>query len=132
MELRDRYYRHLFEKHLAAYRQMLFVSGARQVGKTTTCRQLGLIYLDWDNESHRETILKGPQAVAEFAGLDVVSAGGLPIIVFGVNDLPNEIQKLKSKGVRFRDDLAKPEWGMGNIFEDTCGNFIMLEGIPDD
>ena len=58
-----------------------------------------------------------------------VSAAGLPIIVFGVKDLPSEIQKLKARGVQFRDDLAKPEWGMENIFEDTCGNFVMLEGI---
>ena len=58
-----------------------------------------------------------------------VRAAGLPIIVFGVRDLTNEVQKLNDKGVQFRDDLAKPEWGIENIFEDTCGNFIMLEGI---
>lgn len=58
-----------------------------------------------------------------------VSAAGLPIIVFGVKDLSNGIQELKGKGVRFRDDLAKPEWGLENVFEDSCGNFVMLEEI---
>ena len=82
MEMRDRYYDAVFRKHLESYRQMLFVSGARQVGKTTTCRSLGGVYLDWDNEVHRETILKGPQAVAEFAELDVASGAELPVIVF--------------------------------------------------
>ncbi len=82
MKLRDRYYRSVFANHLDGYRQMLFVSGARQVGKTTTCRELGDFYFDWDNESHRQTILNGPQVVAEAAELDVVSGGGLPVIVF--------------------------------------------------
>ena len=59
-----------------------------------------------------------------------VNAAGLPIIVFAVSDLSNEIQRLKSQGVRFRDDLAKPEWGLENIFEDTCGNYIMLQETP--
>ena len=61
-----------------------------------------------------------------------VYAAGLPIIVFGVNDLPKEIQKLKSNGVQFRDDLTKPEWGLENIFEDSCGNYIMLQETPRD
>lgn len=55
---------------------------------------------------------------------------GLPIIVFGVNDLSGEIERLKKKGVKFRDDLTKKEWGLENLFEDTCGNLIMLQQIP--
>lgn len=49
---------------------MAFVAGPRQVGKTTTCRDLADIYLDWDNEDHRQIILAGPAAVATYAGLD--------------------------------------------------------------
>ena len=82
MKLRERYYSHVFENHLRSYRQMLFVSGARQVGKTTTCRALGTVYLDWDNETHREIILDGPRAVAEFAELDLASEGALAVVVF--------------------------------------------------
>lgn len=52
---------------------------------------------------------------------------GLPVIVFGVNDLAGEIKKLNSHGVKFRDDLTKKEWGIQNLFEDSCGNLIMLE-----
>lgn len=59
-----------------------------------------------------------------------VYAAGLPIIIFGVSDLPIEIQKLKSKGVQFRDDLTKIEWGLENIFEDSCGNLIMIQETP--
>ncbi len=53
---------------------------------------------------------------------------GLPIIVFGADDVQAERSKLESKGITFRDDLAKPDWGLQNIFEDTFGNLIMLHG----
>ena len=59
--------------HLESYRQMAFIAGPRQVGKTTTCRAQGNIYLDWDNEDHRDIILHGPGAVAEYAHLDSVA-----------------------------------------------------------
>lgn len=54
---------------------------------------------------------------------------GLPIIVFGTKDIQAEIKKLKKNGVKFRDDLARPEWGLQNLFEDTFGNLIMIEEI---
>ncbi len=52
---------------------------------------------------------------------------GLPVIVFGVNNLDDEIERLKNNGVRFREDLTKKEWGLENLFEDTSGNLIMLQ-----
>lgn len=52
---------------------------------------------------------------------------GLPIIIFGVDDVPATIERLESKGVRFRHDLAKKVWGLENMFEDTFGNLIMLQ-----
>ena len=55
---------------------------------------------------------------------------GLPAIVFGVEDLSGEIEKLKNKGVKFRDDLTKKEWGLENLFEDSFGNLIMLHKNP--
>lgn len=46
-------------------RKMVFVSGPRQVGKTTLAR--GLLpdpagYLSWDIPDHRDAILRGPAA----------------------------------------------------------------------
>ncbi len=73
MKNRARLYRRILSDHLSTHRQMAFVSGPRQVGKTTTCSRLGDVYLDWDNEDHREVILKGPASVASYAGLDKVS-----------------------------------------------------------
>ncbi len=56
---------------------------------------------------------------------------GLPVIVVGAKELPAEIERLKKSGVIFRDDLTKPEWGIENIFEDSCGNLIMLEDLSE-
>jgi predicted AAA+ superfamily ATPase len=60
--------------HVARFRQMAFVSGPRQVGKTTTCRAVSpdAVYLNWDDQDDRRTILAGPRAVAERAGLDEI------------------------------------------------------------
>ena len=55
METASRIYDALLAEHLAANRQMAFVSGPRQVGKTTTCRghavQLGDFHLGVDRAS---------------------------------------------------------------------------------
>jgi len=59
-----------------------------------------------------------------------VYGAGLPIIVFGADDVATARSDLESRGVVFRDDLTKPDWGLENLFEDTSGNLIMLQG-PD-
>jgi hypothetical protein len=64
-----RLYAALLAAHLRDHRQMALVSGPRQVGKTTTCRELASAYLDWDNAEHRRVILAGPAQVAERLGL---------------------------------------------------------------
>jgi len=81
MQKRERSYSSVLSEHIDTCRQMAFVSGPRQVGKTTTCRELGQVYLDWDNEDHQEIILRGPGAVAEHARLHVASEAP-PVLVF--------------------------------------------------
>lgn len=54
-------------------------------------------------------------------------AANLPIIVFDTDDLTAERARLSAAGVVFRDDLAQPDTGLENLFEDGCGNLIMLE-----
>ncbi len=69
MPARSRAYDLILADHFARHRQMAFVSGPRQVGKTTTCRALGTHYLNWDSSDDRRIIQRGPAAVAEHIGL---------------------------------------------------------------
>src|ERR1700728_1942349 len=81
MTVRARLYDRILRDHLEHHRQMAFVSGPRQVGKTTTCRGLAADYLNWDNTDDRRLILRGPGAVAEHFALERLRAQ-IPVAVF--------------------------------------------------
>ncbi len=70
MKTRKRIYDSMLADHLANHRQMALVSGPRQVGKTTTCRNHADTYANWDNIDDREMILAGPASLVERLGLD--------------------------------------------------------------
>jgi len=74
MRIRKRFYDTVLNEHLATHRQMAFVSGPRQVGKTTTCRNHADNYVNWDNIDDREQILAGPARLVERLHLDRLSA----------------------------------------------------------
>jgi len=59
---------------------MVFLSGPRQVGKTTLCEGFSTRYLNWDNGEHRLVLLRGESAVAEFAGANL-AAEKKPVLV---------------------------------------------------
>lgn len=65
MKPQRRLYDSLLLDHLSRQRQMVFVSGPRQVGKTTTCGQVADHVYNWDNTDDRARILKGPAFLAE-------------------------------------------------------------------
>ena len=76
-----RIYDSLLTGHLADHRQMAFVSGPRQVGKTTTCRHRADACFNWDDLDDRELILAGPRNLVEGLGLDRLS-GTVPVVLF--------------------------------------------------
>jgi len=51
----------------------------------------------------------------------------LPIMAFSAKDTARQLDKLKAEGIKLRPELDKPEWGIQNVFEDGCGNLIMIE-----
>ena len=73
MAIRRRLYDAMLDEHLASHRQMAFVSGPRQVGKTTTCRNHADSTANWDNLDDRQQILAGPARLVERLGLDRLS-----------------------------------------------------------
>jgi len=81
MKTRPRLYDTLLAEHLATQRQMAFISGPRQVGKTTTCRARADVYINWDNIDDRELILAGPTRLIEHFRLDRLSASP-PVLLF--------------------------------------------------
>lgn len=78
---RRRLYDSILETHLRDLRQMAFLSGPRQVGKTTVCRHGADAYLNWDTAADRRLIQKGADAVAQAVGADRVRSGR-PKVVF--------------------------------------------------
>ena len=76
-----RVYDALLEDHLATNRQMAFVSGPRQVGKTTTCCRHADAYNNWDNLDDRSVVLAGPAALADRLGVNRLAAAS-PVALF--------------------------------------------------
>ena len=68
-----RTYDSLLTEHLTGHRRMAFVSGPRQVGKTTTCRLHAHAYINWDDIEDRELILSGPANLIGTLKLDRLS-----------------------------------------------------------
>ena len=54
----------------------------------------------------------------------------LPIMIFSIQNVKTELERLKAQGVKLRPELNNPEWGLMNMFEDGCGNILMLEEKP--
>ena len=85
-QLVRRLYRPLIRQHFEKHRQMMFLMGPRQVGKTTLSLSLkqsmgsDLTYLNWDNLDQRETLLKGPAAIADALAIEKARAAP-PILV---------------------------------------------------
>lgn len=83
-----RIYQDIISEHLTQQRQMVFLSGPRQAGKTTLSRacvtsSTPSLYLNWDNISHRELILSGIENIIEQLHVDVLkSSDETPIIIF--------------------------------------------------
>lgn len=75
-----RLYTSILRYHLDNYREMAFVSGPRQVGKTTSCRSVADSYLNWDNDDHRRILLRGPAAINQAIQADVARSS-MPVVV---------------------------------------------------
>ncbi|MCB1085131.1 MAG: AAA family ATPase, partial [Chlamydiia bacterium] len=81
-----RTYVELVENHIQNYRQMVFLAGPRQVGKTTVGKSFAkqfssFYYFNWDEQEDRQLIIKGPKAVGEIIGFDKMKKRP-PLIVF--------------------------------------------------
>ena len=62
-----RNYETILREHFARYRQMAFITGPRQVGKTTLSMAIdeavNTRYLSWDDLEDRDLLLAGPASL---------------------------------------------------------------------
>lgn len=72
-----RIYQTVIDEHFHEYEQMAFLSGPRQVGKTTVAQSYKkensyFSYLNWDKLADREKILEGGHTIAKELSIDAV------------------------------------------------------------
>jgi hypothetical protein len=105
-----RCYEIVIEEHFLKNRQMLFLVGPRQVGKTTTSLNIAEsihkhFYVNWDSQEDRKLILQGPDAVAAALELQMPQLGeGKPFVIF---DELHKYRKWKIFLKGFFDKYAK-------------------------
>ena len=51
---------------------------------------------------------------------------GLPAAMFASDDVEAEVSRLKERGVQFKQDPVTSDGATTAIFDDTCGNLIVL------
>lgn len=88
-----RIYQELLLRHFRRYRQMAFVSGPRQVGKTTTMMEVGhswgpFSYYNWDNEEDRALLLEGARSLARASSVEVLSEREPCILLDEIHKFP--------------------------------------------
>jgi len=106
MKAKQRLYDAMFAEHLANHRQMAFVSGPRQVGKTTTGRTHADSYVCWDNIDDRELILGSEARLIETIGLNRLSETK-PIVLFDeLHKYPRWKQFLKGFFDTYQDQVG--------------------------
>lgn len=57
---------------------------------------------------------------------DGIYEAELPVIVFGVEDVQQEYERLVALGVKFTKEPKTTYWGTEAVFDDTCGNLIQI------
>jgi hypothetical protein len=86
----QRLYDILLKNHFKDEDKMAFVSGPRQIGKTTSSRQAlpHALYLNWDVSTHRELILQGPEKIFDSMGGNLLSDKKRSIIFDEIHKFP--------------------------------------------
>ena len=88
-----RLYEQILAEHFRDERKMLFLMGPRQVGKTTTSREMARlrqrsVYLNWDNFDHQKQVAAGPSRLAQELGLDVLAEDRPLLILDEIHKYP--------------------------------------------
>jgi catechol 2,3-dioxygenase-like lactoylglutathione lyase family enzyme len=66
----------------------------------------------------------GHPAVGPFK--QALSADGIPLASFAVDDVPAEVERLKALGVHFTQEALQMGPATTAVLDDTCGNLIQI------
>jgi catechol 2,3-dioxygenase-like lactoylglutathione lyase family enzyme len=55
---------------------------------------------------------------------------GIPFTSFAVDDVEAEVDRLRSKGVRFTQEPTEMGGVTTAVFDDTCGNLVQIIKLP--
>ena len=99
-----RLYDAFLAEHLQNNRQMAFLGGPRQVGKTTTGRVHSDAYVNWDSVDDRALILAGPHTLAGRLGLDRLREGKPIVLLDELHKYPLWRQFLKGLFDEYADE----------------------------
>jgi len=99
----------IIEDQFASHRQMVMLSGPRQVGKTTLARSFAgsreMFYFNWDDFDDRAILLEGGRAIVSRIGLDRLRERPLLVVFDELHKHPKWKQLLKGFYDRYRDDV---------------------------
>ena len=129
----DRIYEALIREHLLDNRQMVFLSGPRQVGKTTSARTAAgeHTYYNWDEQSDRRRIVQGVDALREDLQLDVVREKPTHIVFDEVHKYGRWKSFLKGLYDRYADQTRMVVTGSARLgFFSRGGDSLMGRYFP--
>ena len=61
---------------------------------------------------------------------DALAEDGIPLAQFGVDDVQAEYERLTAQGVTFTQAPMDYEDRVLAVFDDTCGNLVMIQSEP--
>jgi len=107
----ERMYHLISQEHLSSNKQMLFLAGPRQVGKSTIATHSrhytdNFLYLNWDNTKHRKIILGDESEITNRLELASLKTSK-PILVFDeINKYPDWKNYLKGFFDVYKDQMS--------------------------
>lgn len=135
MNLNTRTYLPFLQETLSKRSVMLFLMGARQVGKTTLSQLIAgsytaNTYLNWDIDEHREMILSGQRFIEKIFPLERI--GPKPLVIFDeIHKYPLWKNFLKGFYDRYKDAYSIIVTGSAylNVFQ-KGGDSLMGRYLP--
>ncbi|MFN8485732.1 MAG: VOC family protein [Anaerolineae bacterium] len=79
-----------------------------------------------DDASGAELLLEANALLAARQFQQAIYADGIPATALFSSDFQADYERLRQRGVRFKSEPMRAEWGSSVLFDDTCGNWINL------